>query len=79
MAAGGLLPVVETVKARTDPLESKGHPVSKAKMPNIVFILTDDQGTWALGCAGSEEIRTPNLDGLAGGGGWYTIRATSWI
>jgi len=33
--------------------------------PNIVFILTDDQGAWALGCAGNSEIRTPNLDRLA--------------
>jgi len=33
--------------------------------PNIVFILTDDQGVWAMGCAGNKEIRTPNLDRLA--------------
>jgi len=38
------------------------------KRPNIVFILTDDQGIWALGCAGNKEIRTPNLDRLAGTG-----------
>ncbi|TVR58560.1 MAG: sulfatase [Spirochaetaceae bacterium] len=36
--------------------------------PNIVFILTDDQGPWALGCAGNDEILTPNLDRLAAGG-----------
>jgi choline-sulfatase len=35
------------------------------KKPNIVFILSDDQGAWAMGCAGNEEIRTPNLDKLA--------------
>lgn len=35
---------------------------------NIVFILTDDQGPWAMGCAGNEEIRTPNLDKLAADG-----------
>ena len=36
--------------------------------PNIVFILTDDQGCWAMGCAGNPEIRTPNLDRLAASG-----------
>ena len=36
--------------------------------PNIVFILTDDQGCWALGCAGNTEIRTPNVDALAAHG-----------
>ena len=35
------------------------------KRPNIVFILSDDQGYWALGCAGNKEIRTPHLDDLA--------------
>lgn len=35
------------------------------KKPNIVFILTDDHGAWALGCAGNSEIKTPNLDRLA--------------
>ncbi len=34
------------------------------KKPNIVFILTDDQGNWAMGCAGNKDIRTPNLDRL---------------
>lgn len=33
--------------------------------PNVVFILSDDQGTWALGCAANSEIRTPHLDRLA--------------
>jgi choline-sulfatase len=32
---------------------------------NLLLILTDDQGPWAMGCAGNEEIRTPNLDSLA--------------
>src|SRR5512138_2502227 len=38
------------------------------KKPNIVLFLTDDQGFWALGCAGNPEIITPNLDRLASGG-----------
>ncbi|MBT2586588.1 sulfatase-like hydrolase/transferase [Arthrobacter sp. ISL-95] len=36
--------------------------------PNIIFILSDDQGAWALGCAGNTEIHTPNLDALAARG-----------
>jgi arylsulfatase A-like enzyme len=36
--------------------------------PNVLFVLTDDQGYWALGAAGNTEIRTPNLDALAGRG-----------
>lgn len=36
--------------------------------PNIIVILSDDQGPWALGCAGTHEIRTPHLDRLAAEG-----------
>lgn len=39
-----------------------------AKRPNILFLLTDDQGPWAMGCAGTRELRTPNLDRLAASG-----------
>ncbi|MDO4468901.1 MAG: sulfatase-like hydrolase/transferase [Bacillota bacterium] len=33
--------------------------------PNIIFILSDDQGAWALECAGNHDIKTPNLNKLA--------------
>jgi arylsulfatase A-like enzyme len=36
--------------------------------PNVLMILTDDQGPWAMGCAGNSEIRTPSLDALANSG-----------
>ena len=36
--------------------------------PNILFILSDDQGPWAMKCAGAWELRTPNLDRLAATG-----------
>lgn len=35
---------------------------------NILFILTDDQAYWALGCGGNPEIRTPHLDRIASDG-----------
>ncbi len=39
------------------------------KRPNVIFILTDDQGPWAAGgCYGNNEIRTPNIDRLASSG-----------
>lgn len=36
--------------------------------PNIVFIISDDQGAWALGCGGNSELKTPTLDSLAANG-----------
>lgn len=39
--------------------------MSPSRRPNIVVILTDDQGPWALGAAGNSEIITPNIDQLA--------------
>ncbi len=46
--------------------------VAKEQPPNVIFILTDDQGAWALGSYGNPEIRTPNLDALAAGGARFT-------
>lgn len=36
--------------------------------PNILFVLADDMGSWAMRCAGNSDIHTPNLDRLAAGG-----------
>jgi arylsulfatase A-like enzyme len=36
--------------------------------PNLVFILTDNQGPWSLGCYGNADIKTPHIDRLAAGG-----------
>ena len=41
-------------------------------MPNIVFILSDDQGAWAMQCAGTPELYTPNLDRLAREGALFS-------
>lgn len=42
--------------------------------PNIVLIVSDDQGYHDLGCYGNEQIRTPHLDRLARQG----VRLTSF-
>jgi len=37
-------------------------------MTHVVFIMTDNQGAWSLGCYGNDEIRTPHIDALAADG-----------
>lgn len=32
---------------------------------NVLFLLADDMGAWALGAAGNADVRTPHLDALA--------------
>ena len=44
----------------------------KEKQPNIVFVITDDQGYGDLGCTGNPVIQTPNLDTLANESVWLT-------
>ena len=41
---------------------------AESSRPNILFILSDDQGPWAMNCAGTPELKTPNLDRLAATG-----------
>jgi len=36
-----------------------------AEKTNVILILSDDQGYWAIGCAGNREVKTPNIDLLA--------------
>jgi choline-sulfatase len=38
------------------------------RRPNVLFVVSDDQGAWALGCSGNPEIKTPVLDRLARSG-----------
>jgi len=40
--------------------------------PNVLFILSDDQGAWAMRCAGNADIITPALDGIAARGVRFT-------
>ncbi len=43
-----------------------------SKKLNIVFILTDDHGSWALNSYGCHDLHTPNLDRLAAEGARFT-------
>ena len=39
--------------------------MSQHRLPNILIIMSDDQGPWAMNCAGTPELQTPTLDRLA--------------
>jgi arylsulfatase A len=60
-AALGALPRWLRAKA------AEGH-----RPPNVVLIFTDDQGYQDVGCFGSPQIRTPNLDRMARQGMRFT-------
>jgi arylsulfatase A len=50
------------------------HPARAAdpSKPNVIFIMTDDQGAVDAGCYGSKDIQTPNIDALAKRGVRFT-------
>lgn len=52
-------------------------PAQNAK-PNIVLIVSDDQGYADLGCCGRPELKTPNLDRLATQGVRLTNYYVTW-
>ncbi len=35
------------------------------KKPNIIYLMSDDQSTYTLGCYGNSDVKTPNIDRLA--------------
>jgi len=44
---------------------SSGRKHISEEIPNVILILTDDQGSMDLNCYGATDIQTPNLDKLA--------------
>ncbi|MEP3930793.1 sulfatase-like hydrolase/transferase, partial [Rhodopirellula bahusiensis] len=51
---------------------SAAESADTSEKPNVIVIFTDDQGYNDLGCYGSPNIKTPNLDRLASEGRRYT-------
>jgi uncharacterized sulfatase len=56
-----------------------GSPLNApaADRPNLIAIVTDDQGQWALGCYGNKDVKTPNMDRLAREGALFTSAFTA--
>ena len=46
-------------------LGSAGQVAAKTTQPNVVLIITDDQGYGDLGATGNPVIKTPNIDAMA--------------
>jgi len=53
-------------------LPKEKEKVLQEQRPNILFIFADDWGYGDLGCYGSTEVATPNIDKLAVQGTMYT-------
>jgi len=49
-----------------------GFSATSPERPNFVIIFTDDQGYEDVGCFGSPNIKTPNLDRMAREGMRFT-------
>ena len=65
-----LLPILASFPATR--AEARNRP------PNIVLIVSDDQGYRDLGCFGSDEVKTPQLDRLASEGVRLSSFYVSW-
>lgn len=49
-----------------------GPAVNTRRLPNVIFLVTDQQRADALGAAGNRQVLTPNIDRLAGQGVCFT-------
>jgi len=67
-----LLALVGAVVCHAPPAVAKDAP------PNVLLLVSDDQGYRDLGCFGSDEIKTPHLDRLAAGGVRLTNFYVTW-
>ncbi|MCK5175473.1 MAG: sulfatase-like hydrolase/transferase, partial [Planctomycetes bacterium] len=45
-------------------LSNRGMKLNIGAKPNVVLVMTDDQGYFDLACHGNPDIHTPNIDKL---------------
>lgn len=50
----------------------RAAPAAEPDRPNVLLILVDDLGYGDLSCYGAQDLNTPNIDRLAGGGMRFT-------
>lgn len=60
-----LVVLISLFSCKNEEKQPVTNPVSEAKKPNIVYILTDQWRGSALGYAGNPDVKTPYLDALA--------------
>ncbi|MFA0739956.1 MAG: hypothetical protein DFNUSKGM_000052 [Candidatus Fervidibacter sacchari] len=53
-----------------------GSEGQRKRLPNLLFVLTDDQAQWAVGAYGNPDIHTPNMDRLAREGVRFNLAMT---
>lgn len=70
LLAGVIVAILAAVAARLGSVCAADRPASKR--PNVIVILTDDQGFGELGATGNPVIRTPHIDRLADKSVWLT-------
>ena len=51
---------------------ARGASAQQAKRPNVILIMTDDQGIGDMSCHGNEKLTTPNIDRLCKEGVEFT-------
>ena len=71
---GGLLLVLGAALCGSPARALAQQPAARGKQPNVILVMTDDQGYGDLGCHGNKIVKTPALDRFYG----QSIRLTNF-